>query len=84
MKRIILAALLLAACAPVPPTAGKDWDVIITTNQTSYKYRVHTTRPREQVEKAVAICSEFVHTQGIESITQCLSNEGFKPIYILQ
>lgn len=84
MKRIIIAALLTAACAPVPPSVGRDLDVVITTNQTTYKYRINTTRPTQQVEKAVAFCAESVHTNGIESVSQCLRNQGFSPIYILQ
>ena len=85
MKRIvIIAALLVAACKPIPPTAGRDLDVVITTNLQAYKWRINTTRPTQAVEKSVAFCAESVHTQGIESVAQCLRNEGYKPIYIVQ
>jgi hypothetical protein len=89
MRRYILAALFLAgfgslACKPIPPTVGKDWDVVITTNVQPYKFRINTSRPREAVEKSVALCAESVHTYGIESVSQCLKNEGYNPVYLVQ
>lgn len=89
MRRYILAALFLAgfaslACKPIPPTAGRDLDVVITTNQATYKYRINTTRPTQAVEKSVAFCAESVHVYGIESVAQCLQNEGFRPVYIMK
>ena len=67
---------------------GKDWDVIITTSNgtqvTPHKFRIKTTRPVEHVQAAAALCADFVHSRGVESIGDCLREQGFKPIYIMQ
>jgi hypothetical protein len=88
MRLLIVAALLasLAGCAPVPQETipGKDWDVVITTNMNTYKYRIHTTRPIQQVQNAAAICAQEVHASGPEIVGDCLRRQGFQPIFMMK